>query len=82
MNVDKSDNPVGDVKEEKTEVEKEKKVENEKPVVLLSGLDNTERKHQLPPLSSHHQARPRSPLAAGESGGHQIYIGEILRSQG
>ena len=44
MNVDKSDYPVGDVKEEKTEVEKEKKVENEKPVVLLSGLDNIERK--------------------------------------
>ena len=36
MNVDKSDNPVGDVKEEMTEVEK--------PVVLLSGLDNIERK--------------------------------------
>ena len=74
MNVDKSDNPVGDVKEEKTEVGK--------PVVLLSGLDNTERKQQLPPLSSHHQARPRSPLAAGESSGQQISIGEILRSQG
>ena len=50
--MDKSDSPVGDVKEEKMEVEeeqaateeKEKKVENEKPVVLLSGLDNTERK--------------------------------------
>ena len=41
MNVDKSDNPVGDVKEEKTEVGK--------PVVLLSGLDDTERKQQLPP---------------------------------
>ena len=36
MNVDKSDNPVGDVKEEKTEVGK--------PVVLLSGLDNIKRK--------------------------------------
>ena len=56
MNVDKSDSPVGDVKEEKMEVEeeqaateeKEKKVENEKPVIVLSGLDNTERKHQLP----------------------------------
>ena len=90
MKVDKSENPVGDLKEENTDVdeeqaateEKEKKVENEKPVVLLRGLDNTERKHQLPPLSSHHQARPRSPLAAGESGGQQIYIGEILRSQG
>ena len=90
MKLDKSDNPVGDVKEEKMEVEveqaateeKEKKVENEKPVIVLSGLDNTERKHQLPPLSSHHQARPRSPLAAGESGGQQISIGEILRSQG
>ena len=90
MKLDKSDNPVGDVKEEKMEVEeeqaateeKEKKVENEKPVVLLSGLDNTERKQQLPPLSSHHQARPRSLLAAGESGGQQISIGEILRSQG
>ena len=57
MKVDKSDNPVGTVNEEKMEVEeeqaateeKEKKVENEKPVVLLSGLDNTERKQQLPP---------------------------------
>ena len=55
MNVDKSDSPVGDVKEEKMEVEveqaateeKEKKVENEKPVVLLSGLDNTERKQMI-----------------------------------
>ena len=36
MNVDKSDNPVGDVKEEKTEVGK--------PVILLSGLDNIKRK--------------------------------------
>ena len=61
MNLDKSDSSVGDVKEEKMEVEveqaateeKEKKVENEKPVIVLSGLDNTERKHQLPPLSSH-----------------------------
>ena len=57
MKVDKSDNPVGTVNEEKMEVkeeqaateEKEKKVENKKPVVLLSGLDNTERKQQLPP---------------------------------
>ena len=52
MKVDKSDNPVGTVNEEKMEVkeeqaateEKEKKVENEKPVVLLSGLDNIKRK--------------------------------------
>ena len=57
MKVDKSENPVGDLKEENTDVdeeqaateEKEKKVENEKLVVLLSGLDNTERKQQLPP---------------------------------
>ena len=54
MKLDKSDNPVGDVKEEKMEVEKEKNVENEKPVVLLSGLDNTEGKMtEIPGECSH-----------------------------
>ena len=49
MEVDTADVPEGEVKEEKMEVEeeqgaKEEKVENEKPRVLLSGLENSERK--------------------------------------